>query len=48
MTIKCKTCSDTGTAVSITLLGEAEPVPCLCRCEPTYSEWLELHGIEEE
>ena len=44
----CSVCDGTGTAVSFTVDGEKEPVPCLCRCEPTYDEWLALHGIDKE
>jgi len=44
----CMECHGTGTAVSITSDGEKEPVPCLCGCEPTFEQWLKLHGIEVE
>ena len=44
----CSVCDGTGTAVLQTADGEKEPVPCLCRCEPDYGEWLAMHGIEEE
>jgi len=44
----CSVCHGTGTAVLQTADGEKEPVPCLCRCEPDYGEWLAMHGIEEE
>tara|TARA_R100000664_G_scaffold34010_1_gene53333 strand:+ start:4596 stop:4739 length:144 start_codon:yes stop_codon:yes gene_type:complete len=46
--VNCRVCNDTGTALSFTVDGEAEPEPCLCIAEAEYFAWLKLHGIEEE